>query len=242
MDEGSGFGKALAIGAGIGFAVVALLLVALVVLRPAGVLDRIGTSSARSTADDVVLVLVLPDEEGVVLPRVIDRYRLEGAAPESISEVVSAHYDPAARVAIPGTSYDMLRDTYPFSGASGLAAAVASATPDVTPAYVVVDFEALEQLTRSSRFAIDVPEHMEVFDGFQLFTLEAGEGEFDAAQIAAMFKGAEYLEDADRESLRNQVGVQLLEALARTESFELVKTDLSAEEFVKWLQALGGLR
>lgn len=202
-----------------------------------------GLRPAHAGADDVIVVLILPDEDGVAIPRTIARYA--AIAPAAL------HVDPLTPAKIAGTGYDTLRDAYPFGGGSGLASALHGATPPPPgaaasgprPAYVLVDRDALIALATlggmNARLTLDNPEHMEVFDGSAMYTFTEGSITVDPADLPALFNGAEYLTEADRESLRVQVAGEIVSRLVSAPgSFDSVETDLSAEEFATWLAAV----
>ena len=210
-----GIGRALAYGALVGLLVVAV---------GAGYLYyRMRTELQTAGADDVIVVLALPDDQGVVLPRVIDRV--------TDGEVESV--DPLTTATVPGTSYNVLRETYPFSGAEGLAAALADG--QTRPSYVVFEADAWEALAGDTTIVIDVPEQMDVFDGQAMYTFREGEQELDADEIAPLLNGADYVSEESREQIRTQLGEALLEMIA-ADGIGQADTDLSAEELNTWLQ------
>lgn len=194
-----------------------------------------GLEGSSVSADDVALVLVLPDEQGVAIPRTITRYR-DGAA---------THVDPLATARIPGTTYDALRDAYPFGGGAGVASALAEAqgTGSQVPAYVVVDLDGWLALaaTGGGPLTLDVPEHMEVFDGEWLYTFAEGVQRIEAGEVAALLSGAEYLEAPQRESLRIQVAEELARRLATAAgagAADVARTNLTPEQLEEWLAAV----
>lgn len=219
-ERGLGIGRSLAYGALAGLLVVAAL--------AAYVWYRMSAEPASAGAADVIVVLVLPDEEGVVLPRVIDRYTDGEITP----------VDPLSEARVPGTSYNVLREAYPFSGARGLAAALVGESEGPPPSYVVLDADMFEQLAGDDAIEIEIPEHMDVFDGKRLYTFREGDQRIDPDEIAALFNGAEYLDAEPRADLRERVGEVLRTLLARQGIGE-AETDLRAEEIEAWLEALG---
>lgn len=222
MQRG-GFGRSLLIGALIG-----LLLVAGVL----GYLLWQGYEDSRTAGpDDVVLMLVLPDEEGVVLPRIVDRYKAADATVE--------HVDPRLRVEIPGTSYTQLRDAYTFEGPAGVVSAVAGSAR-VTPSYVVVDSGTFLRLMGDAPVTIEVPAHMEVFDGTRLLTFEQGSAEIVPADVTALFLGSQYLDAEERASVRDQVGEAMAARIAAMpDAGAWLETDLTPEEFATFVGTVG---
>lgn len=188
-----------------------------------------------ANVDDVIVALVLPGEDGTVLPRTIDRYTIQ----DGVMRVESI--DVKTQVVVPGTSYNTLRDTYSFGGAKGLAAAVSNSTP--APSFILVDLAAFKQLASSDLITLEVPEHMEVFDGEQLYTFETGTATLDAEEVVALVKGAEYISDAARKTLLAALGAELRRLmLSSPNHFALLTTDLSADEYDVWLASVGSLR
>jgi len=220
-----GFGRSLLTGVLIG-----LLLVAAVV----GYLLWTGLQESKHAGpDDVVVMLVLPDEEGVVLPRTVDRYVTSGTG------ATVEHIDVRKEIAIPGTSYTQLRDAYAFQGPSGVAAAV-GADAERTPSYVVLDTNAYARLMGDEPITIDIPEHMEVFDGDTLRTFEVGEAQVAPEDIVALFLGLQYLDAEQRDDVRAQVGLAIAARLAADPStVPWLETDLSAEEYAAFVTSVG---
>lgn len=216
--RGIGLGRSLAYGALAGL---------LAVVAVSGYLWYRTSQEPRSAgSDDVIVALVLPDEEGVVLPRVIDRVR----------DGKSTSVDPLTAARVPGTSYDVLREAYPFSGAAGLASALASDT-EVRPSYVVVDADSWEQLTGGDSVTIDVPEQIDVFDGERLYTFREGQQDVDSGEIDELLNGADYLGAPARQKIREQIGRALLAMIAESGTHG-AETDLTAQELDAWLQGL----
>lgn len=223
MQQG-GFGRSLLTGVIIG-----LVLVAVVV----GYLLWNGLQESKQAGpDDVTVMLVLPDEDGVVLPRVVIRY-VTTAQGTTVQDI-----DVREQIEIPGTSYTQLRDAYTFQGPAGVAAAVGS-NSDRTPSYVVIDAEAYALLMGKEPIDIEIPDHMEVFDGARLHTFEQGVAPIGIDSIAPLFNGLQYLEAPQRKDVRTQVGKALGTALAADPSAgSWLETDLSAEEYARFVAAV----
>jgi len=219
-----GFGRSLLTGALIG-----LVLVAVAV----GYLLWNGLQESKQAGpDDVTVMLVLPDEDGVVLPRVVIRY-VTTAQGTTVQDI-----DVREQIEIPGTSYTQLRDAYTFQGPAGVASAVGSDS-DRTPSYVVIDAEDYVRLMGEEPVDIEIPEHMEVFDGDRLHTFERGVTAIGPDAIAPLFNGIQYLEAKQRKDVRTQLGQALGSALAADPSAgSWLETDLSAEEYAQFAAAV----
>lgn len=223
MSGGRGFARALGFGALLGLFAVAALAGYVALNRDA--------SSETAGVADVVVILALPDEDGVVLPRVIDRYRATDG------EAKRESVDPLSEATIPGTSYTQLREAYPFSGATGLVSILAE--DDSRPSYVLIVPDTWEALAEEP-ITIEVPEHMEVFDGARLWTFEEGETELDADGVVALLTGADYLEDAPRARLREQVGAYVARRLEeQPDLLSSLETDLDPDAAAVFAASLG---
>ncbi len=221
----AGLGRSLMTGVLIG-----LLVVAAVV----GYLLWNGYEQSKHAGpDDVVVMLVLPDEEGVILPRTVDRYVTNG---DSTSV---EHIDVRQTVEIPGTSYTQLRDAYTFQGPAGVAKAV-GANAKRTPSYVVLDLAAYKRLMGEGPITIDIPAHMEVFDGQKLYTFEQGPATIAPQDLTALFMGLQYLSESQRQDVRAQIGDSLVASVAADPvATSWLETDLSAEEYALFADFAG---
>jgi len=219
-----GFGRSLLTGVLIG-----LILVAAVV----GYLLWTGLQESKHAGpDDVAVMLALADEEGVVLPRTVDRFVTSSGA------TTVEHVDVREEIEIPGTSYTQLRDAYTFQGPAGVAAAVGEGAERV-PSYVVLDLAAYKRLMGDKAIRVDIPEHMEVFDGESLRTFEEGETEIGPDDITALFLGVQYLDADQRERVGVQVGEAIAQRLAEDPSAgSWLETDLNAEEYAVFAAAV----
>lgn len=194
--------------------------------------DLRGLTLSPSGPDDVLVMLALPGEDGVVLPRVANRYQVIG------DKTYQESIDLLQSVTIPGTIFDRLRDIYSFEGGSGLAKAISQ--PVTHPAYVVLDFEDLQALLNVERMIIEVPEQMDVYDGEELYTFRAGqELTLTAHEAVALLMGAEYLPESARQTLLFDLGTEVGRLmLAERLDHSAVETDLDPEEYEKFLEKM----
>jgi hypothetical protein len=226
----SGTGRAAAAGALFGlFCVVAV--VALVAL---GVLPN---SRAPKTAagGPVLVAVVLPDANGVLALRVLDRYERDGGL------LRIAAVDPLASATVPGTSATTLAEAYSFGGGDRLAAAYADSTGALPPAWIVVGPESWRGLMASRRLDLRLATGIDVFDGKQLYSYPAGSTFVPASEISKLMDGATYLSDSERKTIRSAVGdalaVELLRRYSTPDSG--IATNLTPEQLGA---ALGGLQ
>ncbi len=241
MAHGSGgFGRAIRIGVLSGLIVVVLVGVALGVHLASG--GRL-PGQGRADADRVLLMAALPDEEGAVVAQVIALVERTGAG--ATLKVV----DPNEPVTVPGTTFDRLRDAYPFGGGAGVARAHARLTGTDTCAYVALDPDGVERLiAKTGALEIVLPEPMNVFDGERLYTFAAGPASVDAVSLRAVLNGTAYLGDGQRLEVIEHVCTATVRALARYPGGSagvlddgLVETDLAPEALDAFVRALNRL-
>jgi hypothetical protein len=215
-------------------AVVALLLVGIAVaLVATGTLQRFRTEQANA-GGPVIVALVLPDQNGVVKPRVVDLYA------RSATGWTLRSVDPSMSAVLPGTSATTLADAYSFGGGAGLQAAYASATGTKTSAWVTVDGRGLDSILGSSPVSLTLPSDMEVFDGQQLLSFSAGATDTPAALLPYLMDGVEYLRTAEAMSIREQLGDRLVLGLAKAavETSAAPRSNLSAAQLYAWMASL----
>jgi len=212
--------------------VLALLLFLGIVALAAVRSDIEGLVPAPTGPDNVLVILALPGEDGVVLPRVANQYR------RIDQEVHQESIDLTRSHTIPGTSFSRLRDVYSFEGGQGLARTISE--PMTRPAYVVLEVDDLQALLGTERFVIETPEHMDVYDGVQLYTFRPGqEMALDASQTVALFMGAEYLSEPHRQTVILDSGREVIRLLLEERlDHSAVETDLNPEEYAMFLQNL----
>ncbi|MCL5887878.1 MAG: hypothetical protein M1617_06280 [Actinobacteria bacterium] len=211
--------------------------IAVVLIVGAGVAVTIlgGRIANEPAESDVLLILALPGEDDIVLPRTIDRHQFQSGTMEIQS------LDPMSTVTIPGTGLNLLRDVYPFEGPAGLAESISSDSPH--PAHVVLDSQDLGALTAEGKLTVHLTTQIDVFDGEQMFTFPQGPMPLDAQQITAMLKGVEYLEAADRVPIIEGLGREVARTLGIVGiPHSEVDTDLSPDEYQRWLAKLEAYR
>ncbi|MDR3687702.1 MAG: hypothetical protein P4L93_12190 [Coriobacteriia bacterium] len=221
------------IGAGLAVftvAVAAVLLATGVVSLP---------KSPQTAAQGPVLVaLVLPDESGVQVPRVLDVYTRTQSG-WSIASVL-----PTLPAVVSGTSGGTLADAYVFGGGDALASAYSAGHPTPVSAWVVVDQTGWDQLAGSTPISIELPAHMEVFDGAQLTVFEQGPASVPATQTGALLNGASYLSTLNSGLVRSRIGDVLAGQLsrARPQDVDALKSSLDRTTLAAWLGGLGTAR
>ena len=222
--------RVVLIGGGIAVLVVALVVVLLVT----GVLT-LPNSPEASARGPVLVALVLRDESGVRVPRVVDVYTRTqaGWAITSVS--------PTLPAVVSGTSGRTLADAYVFGGGDALAKAYSAGSRTSASAWVVVDQVAWERLVGSTPMSLEIPAHMEVYDGQQLIPFEQGTASIPATETGSLLNGAAYLSTRDSSLVRARVGDVLAARLSRAGAQDVVglTSSLDAAQLRSWLSGLG---
>lgn len=221
---------------GVRIAVAAIVVVAAVAVALL-VTGRIGPAGvAPEDLSRVLLVGAAADENGDVVAQVIAIADVSGST--ATLEPVSV----ATQVTIPGTTYDTLADAYPFGGGQGVAAALARAEGGDPLPYVALDARTLgAALEQEGSVRLKLPAPMSVFDGDELFTLPSGTQALAPTEVAAVFKGAPYLEPGDRTQLDAELAVLLAQLVSSTD-YEAAGTDLPEESYAALQSALAAVR
>jgi hypothetical protein len=211
------------------------VIAAFVVLAVAGVggyfwLQSRGATSKSQSLERVVVVFASRGEDGSQLAQVVAVVTDDGRS-------VRFH-DPGEKVTIPGTSYTMLRDAYPFGGAKMVAGALTS-DASVRTSYVdVPEAVWLRMLEARGPLAMEIPAPIDVFDGERLVSIGEGTATVPAADVPLMLQGASYLKAPGAMSVIEQVGKASLAALGASRDRVGVQTDLSDEAFARLREAL----
>lgn len=172
------FGKSLFIGAGVGF-----LLVATVVLGALVGSGTLGLPGEEPGLERVLIVAVTEDPDGSRVAGMVFLLEASGA----ITPV-----DTRETVTIPGTSYDRIRDAYAFGGGAGVAAAVGDALSRVTPPpWVVLQPESwVDALDGAGGVRYTVPEGANIYVAGDLLLIPKGEQELSGAEVHALVAAA----------------------------------------------------
>ncbi len=154
----------------------------------------------------VVVAALAEDTDGAVVCAAV--FRLES----TMSTASVTHYDPNAGVAIPGTSYDRLRDVYSFGGGDAVFEAVGQLDSGPGDAWVVLPSSAwIDLVNRAGGTRVNVPVETNVFIENELFVIGAGPQVLSGAEMFAMFSSLDY---GDRESVSASLQTELSLALA----------------------------
>lgn len=162
-----------------------------------------GALAESSKPGRVVVVFAGPDEEGAQVAHVV--------AVLDTSTGTWEYPDPLAKVTVAGTSYERLREAYPFGGAQAVATALGASEKD---GWVDVPFDAWRRLI-SDGVVAEVPERMNVFDGDRLVAFQAGRSTIPADDVSLLMNGATYLDSGARISLATSLASASVAALAR---------------------------
>ena len=226
----TGLWRSVLIGAVLGVLVVGGLAAAAAL----GVLPGSEKQSPATAGGPVLVALVLPDAEGVLTIRALDRYDGTGTALR-VSSV-----DPLASATVPGTSAASLAEAYSFGGGDGLAEAYAAAAGGVTPAWIIVSPSSWSTLMGATPVAITLPTDIDVFDGKELYSYAAGSASVPAGEIAQVMNGAALLSATDRKLIREAVGDALATAILQgaQRAPSAIQTNLTPEEITQRLQGI----
>lgn len=152
--------------------------------------------------------------------------------------------DPWMSVTVAGTSYDRLRDTYPFGGGAAVARAYAQAKGGPPIPVVTVSEDGLRAIvSRLGGVTVDVPVDAEVFDGTTLRSFKVGRSTLDADSLIALLRSADYRRGTDGSRLRLAVASGLASAVAADPPAldDLVRAgEVSSSLRAEDLAALGG--
>lgn len=227
---GNGTGKAALVGG-------AVALVCIVAFAAAVFLGVVPTAADKTAAVDkssMLVAVVLPDSDGVLTVRSLDRYEhVDG--PLRISSV-----DPLADAMVPGTSASTLADAYKFGGGDGLAAAYAQGADVEKPGWLIVGPGAWADLIGETSVSVHLNTNIEVFDGTELYSYPEGTATVSAAQIPQLMNGATYLDAAGRRTVREAIGDALTPVLLRSETLNVdgIDTNLITEQWDVWLRGV----
>jgi hypothetical protein len=199
-----GFRRAFLWGIALGTLAVAVVVVGVAVVLPSA-------ASPMARLGDRVL-LVVASAGGTDGSRVAE---IVGVLDMTGDKVAVRLVDPWMRVTVPGTSYDRLRDAYPFGGGPAVATAYAHGTGTSPLPVVTVSEEGLRAVvSRLGGVAADVPADAEVFDGKQLHSFRAGVTTLDAEAVVALLQSADYVGGADGERVRSSIASGLATAMS----------------------------
>jgi len=227
---GTGTGKAALVGG-------AIALVCIVAFAVAAFLGAVPTAAEKTVAVDkssVLVAVVLPDSDGVLTVRSLDRYEhVDG--PLRIYSI-----DPLTDATVPGTSASTLAEAYKFGGGDGLAAAYAQGAGVDRPGWLIVGPGAWADLMGESSVSVSLNTNIEVFDGAELYSYPEGTATVSAAQIPQLMNGAAFLDATGRRAVRDAVGDALAPVLLRSNAtgVEDIDTSLTAEQWDVWLRGV----
>lgn len=208
MEERGRIWRSLAIGAVLGLVgVIGLGVWALQVAR-----------RAAEPPTDILVVALTRDTDGAVVAGVVFAVDRAGDAVEP------RFADTTAKVPIPGTSYDTLRDSYAFGGGSAVLDAVKAlggadsglgAVPDE---WVVLPEETWVRLVDETGGArVDVPTDVNAFSGGELHMIPEGERSVSGAELAVLANAIGYVQSpAGAGRLRFEVGSAVARAVSES--------------------------
>jgi hypothetical protein len=166
-----------------------------------------GGPFGRSFEGSVLILVLGSDMEGASVP--VSLFTL------SSTDVLEADaIDSRTEVTVAGTSYDRLRDAYPFSGGSGVAAALGSSSESEPLPFVVLSAAATAALVGESGVTLALGEGVAAYRDGTLYRLPAGRHDYRGAELGALLASVDYLTDRDRTLVENAVAEAVARAVA----------------------------
>jgi hypothetical protein len=203
-----GYGRSILWGAA-----AAVIVVVLAVAGVVFVLPRVHTPMTVPGDRLLVVVASRSGTDGSQVAQLMGVLDLHGTGVE-VSLV-----DPLTTVTVPGTTYDRLRDAYPFGGGAAVSKAYASHGHEDPLPVVSFDEKALaEVVDHAGGATATLPAAVNVFDGTRLFTFGAGAQKLKGADVVALLSSTDFAASAAvRASMRLTVARGLADALSRSQ-------------------------
>lgn len=146
-------------------------------------------TASQAPPAQVVVIGESRSEEGVVVAGLVAIVDVTGAEP------VITPVDASAPKAVPGTSFNTLRDALPMGGAE----LVARLAAGEEAGWVILTEDGWQALLDSAGGArLDVPTATTVFTGEELFRFKPGSQNLSGAQAGALLLGSEGLPRAEQ--------------------------------------------
>lgn len=177
-------------------------------------------SAVQTPPDRVVVIGESRSEDGAVVAGLVAIVDVSGAEP------VITPVDTVAPRAVPGTSFNTLRDALPMGGA----ALVARLAAGEDAGWVIFTEEAWRSLLDAmGGVRMDVPTATTVFTGEELFRFKGGSQNLSGAQAGALLLGSEGLGQPEQAAaVRQALAMALADAvLSRPQA---VADELCADE------------
>jgi hypothetical protein len=219
--------------------IVAVVIVALAAAAGWLFVRSSGAFTKVTSADRTVIVLASTAEDEAQLAGVVAVATQGGATLE--------FQDPLKKVTIAGTSYDQLRDAYPFGGAAAVAAALGAKSGDGSSwvevsqdAWVAaLEAEGAKDASGATGVTVTLPKALDVFDGKRLASFKEGTSTVSPADLPLLLRGAAYRPESARLTVADQVGRPALLALGKRGGAAGLRTNLSPEALAGLLRRLG---
>jgi hypothetical protein len=201
-------------------------------VRSSGALTKV------TSADHTVIVLASTADDGAQVAGIVAVATQGGAT--------LAFQDPLKTVTIAGTSYDKLRDAYPFGGAAAVAAALGAKSGDGSSwvevsqdAWVAaLEAERAKDASGTTGVMVTLPKALDVFDGNRLASFKEGTSTVPPADLPLLLRGAAYRPESARLTVANEVGRSALRAMGRRGGVAGIRTNLSPEALAGLLRRL----
>ena len=188
-----------------------------------------------------LLIVAAPDDAQAVIAQVIV---LVDTQEGSITGIA-----PDTQATIAGTSYNELKDAFPFGGGAAVAEAYSEATGTRQLPYIVIPAEVLSQTIADAGGAtLTIPAGMDVFDGETLYNFTAGTSSLTGAEFMAVLKGRPYLSPTQQRSLDQSLAQTVAVTVGRTpDNLQTAlktgsaETDIMSDTAITLVESLGDL-
>lgn len=182
----------------------------------------------------VVVVFAMPGEDQAVVAQLV-------VTVDTTAKTYTVS-DPNATVQVPGTSYDRLRDAYPFGGAELVTKALLGDTAKEA-GWVQVSPQAWKRLLAAG-FSVNLSE------GFQAFNekterysqFEVGPQHVSVDDLEGFVNGAPYTQDTARMEAEKQLAAVSFNALAATHDRSGIESNVTAGLLVELESVLADSR
>lgn len=192
------------------------------------VVFRQRSTQSRSVPDRVAVIVVSRDASDAPIAQAI------AVAQAGTLRFVS----PETQVTVPGTSARRIADAYSFGGGALVASLLPKADAVPKGAFVAIPEKVWLSVIDEQGIEVDVPQPLEVFDGDRLVSLSAGPQRLNAAETAAVLRAMPFVDEDQRDQLRESVARGILAAMSSAPSVPGIESGLSESAVTRFLGSL----